>query len=129
MKHYTLETLVVLMKDLPVGTNKAMLHFMWMLVSGSLLSHRGALHPALKSIRLKNDACRRAWGAFRYGAWTIQELLGKWREHVTGLPGWKRRVYEGYPPIAVDLVAFWRPRLKGCPQALLCASRRRSLRW
>jgi hypothetical protein len=115
MQHYTLETLITLVEDLPVGTNKALLHFMWMLVSGALLPHRGALHPALKSIGLEDDACRRAWAAFGYGAWTIQELLGKWRGHVTQLPGWERRMYEGYHPITVDLVAFWRPRLKKCP--------------
>lgn len=115
MQHYTLETLITLVEDLPVGTNKAMLHFMWMLVSGALLPHRGALHPALKSIGLDDKACRRAWTAFGYGAWTIQELLKKWRGHVTELPDWQRRTYEGYHPITVDLVAFWRPRLKKCP--------------
>jgi len=115
MQHYTLETLITLVEDLPVGTNKALLHFLWMLVSGALLPHRGALHPALKSIRLTDVACRRAWAAFGYGAWTIQELLMKWRGHVTQLPGWEQRMYEGYHPITVDLVAFWRPRLKECP--------------
>ncbi len=115
MHHYTLETLIMLVNDLPVGTNKAMLHFMWMLVSGALLPHRGALHPALKSIGLEDAACRRAWAAFGHGAWTIQELLATWRQHVTQLPGWQRQLYEGYHPLTVDLVAFWRPRLKGCP--------------
>ena len=115
MQHYILETLIALVEDLPVGTNKAMLHFMWMLASGALLAHRGALHPALKSIGLDDEACRRAWTAFGYGAWTIQELLGKWRGHVTQLPGWEKREYEGYHPLTVDLVAFWRPRLKKCP--------------
>lgn len=74
MEDYTLETLIALVEALPVGTNKAMLHFMWMLVSGTLLSYRGALHPALKAIGLTDAACRRAWAAFGYGAWTIQEL-------------------------------------------------------
>jgi hypothetical protein len=115
MEHYTLETLIALVKELPVGTNKALLHFMWMLVSGALLSHRGALHPALKSIGLEDAACRRAWGAFGYGAWTIQELQQRWRRHVSALPGWQRHAYEGYHPVAVDLVAFWRPRLQSCP--------------
>jgi len=115
MEHYTLETLIALVKELPVGTNKALLHFMWMLVSGALLPYRGALHPALKSIGLEDAACRRAWGAFGYGAWTIQELQQRWRRHVSALPGWQRHAYEGYHPVAVDLVAFWRPRLQGCP--------------
>lgn len=115
MQDYTLETLSTLVQDLRVGTNKAMLHFMWMLVSGALLPHRGALHPALQSIGLDDAACRRAWTAFGYGAWTIQELLKKWRGHVSQLPGGERREYEGYHAITVDLVAFWRPRLKGCP--------------
>jgi hypothetical protein len=84
--------------------HKALLHFMGMLVSGALLPHRGALHPALKSIGLTDAAYRRAWAAFGYGAWTIQELLLKWRAHVTALPGWERRMYEGYHPRSVDLV-------------------------
>ena len=115
MEDYTLETLIALVKGLPVGTNKALLHFMWMLVSGALLSHRGALHPALKAIGLTDAACRRAWAAFGYGAWTIQELQQIWRRHVSALPEWQKHEYEGYHPVAVDLVAFWRPRLQGCP--------------
>ena len=127
MQHYTLEALIALVKDLPVGTNKAMLHFTWMLVSGALLPHRGALHPALKSIGLEDEACRRAWAAFGHGAWTIRELLRIWRRHVTELPGWQRHAYEGYHPIAVDLVAFWRPRLKGCPSKHYYAPARKAL--
>ncbi len=115
MKHYTLEVLIALVKDLPVGTNKARLHFMWMLVSGALLSHRGALHPALQASGLEDAACRRAWAALGYGNWTIRELLRLWRRHVTALPEWQPHKHEGYQPLSVDLVAFWRPRLRGCP--------------
>jgi hypothetical protein len=38
-----------LFENLPTGTNFALLQFMRMLVSGSLLTNRGALFPALKS--------------------------------------------------------------------------------
>ena len=105
MQHYTLETLITLVEDLPVGTNKAMLHFMWML-SGALLPHRGALHPALKSIGLDDKACRRAWTAFGYGAWTIRVIkeMARARDRVR-----QRRTMKD-TPITVDLVAFWRPR-------------------
>ena len=40
--------LVALTKDLPVGTNLALLQFLWMLVSGALLPQRGAIFPALQ---------------------------------------------------------------------------------
>ena len=41
--------LVALTRDLPVGTNLALLQFLWMLVSGALLPQRGALFPALQA--------------------------------------------------------------------------------
>ena len=44
-----MKILVALTKDLPIGTNLALLQFMWMLVSGALLPQRGALFPALKA--------------------------------------------------------------------------------
>ena len=44
--------LVALTEDLPVGTNLALLQFLWMLVSGALLPERGALFPALKATGL-----------------------------------------------------------------------------
>lgn len=46
-------------KDLPIGTNLALLQFLWMLVSGALLPNRGAIFPALKSIGLSDAATRR----------------------------------------------------------------------
>jgi hypothetical protein len=101
--------------DLPVGTNIALLQFMWMLVSGRLLSSRGALFPALKAIGLADDAMRRAWAAFRGGVWCIDYLLRVWQRHVDGLPGWRYHKYEGYKPLGVDITAFFRPSLKGCP--------------
>jgi hypothetical protein len=100
---------------LPIGTNLALLHVLWMLVSGSLLPNRGALFPALKAIGLSDAATRRAWGAFRYGIWQIAGLVGVWYGYVTALPDWQRHRYEGYVPITADVTAFWRPTLKDCP--------------
>ena len=62
-------------QSLPVGTNLALLQFLWMLLSGQLLPSRGALFPGLKAIGLSTAAIRRAWAAFRYGAWQIAVLL------------------------------------------------------
>jgi hypothetical protein len=108
--------LSILVQGLPIGTNLAMLHFLFMLVSGALLPARGALFPGLKALGLSDAATRRAWVAFRKGVWQMPALLGLWREYVTGLPAWHPYCYEGYRPIPADSTAFWRPTLKTCPR-------------
>jgi len=110
-----MNVLVALTEGLPVGTNLALLHFLWMLVSGALLPQRGALFPALQAIGLSEQATRRAWAAFRGGAWQIAIILRLWQEQVEGLPGWQVHRYEGYRAITVDVTAFWRPALRNCP--------------
>jgi hypothetical protein len=88
---------------------------MWMMVSGALLPNRGAMFPALKSTGLSDAAIRRAWVAFRNGAWQIDVLLRLWREYVMGLKGWQEHRYEGYLAVTVDVTACWRPALNRCP--------------
>ena len=113
--YHTIQTLTIIVENLPIGTNLALLQFMWMLVSGRLLASRGALFPALKATGLAEDAVRRAWAAFRGGVWCITFLLRVWQDHVAGLPGWQYHEYEGYRPVGVDITAFFRPSLRGCP--------------
>jgi len=107
--------LVALTKGIPVGTNLALLQFLWMLVSGALLPQRGAIFPALQSIGLSDQATRRAWAAFRSGVWQTAVLLRLWQEQIEGLPGWQVHRHEGYRAITVDVTAFWRPALQNCP--------------
>lgn len=115
MTNHTIAILSTLTEGLPIGTNLALLHFMWMLVSGALLPSRGAIFPALKSIGLENSAIRRAWTAFGKGVWQISTILALWREQVKRTSGWQERRYEGYRPVTADVTAFWRPGLKNCP--------------
>ena len=115
MINNTITVLSQLVEGLPVGTNLALLQFMWMLVSGALLPNRGAMFPALKSIGLSDAETRRAWVAFRRGVWQIAILLRIWQEYVMGLEGWQLHSYEGYRPVTVDVTAFWRPALQNCP--------------
>jgi len=115
MTNDTIAVLSILTQELPVGTNLALLHFMFMLVSGALLPNRGTMFPALKSIGLSDAATRRAWVAFGKGAWQMPAILGVWRKYVKELPGWQEHRYEGYRPIPADVTAFWRPALKNCP--------------
>lgn len=107
--NHTIAVLKELLVDLPIGTNLALLHVFWALLSGQLLNSRGALFPALKAIGLENDAIRRAWTAFHSGVWQMVVLIELWRKHVEGLPDWKRHEYEGYQPLVADVTAFWRP--------------------
>lgn len=110
-----MNTLIALTRDLPVGTNLALLHFFWMLVSGALLPQRGALFPALQSTGLSAEATRRAWAAFRQGVWQTAVILRLWQAQIEGLPGWQVHRHEGYRAVAVDVTAFWRPALRNCP--------------
>jgi hypothetical protein len=115
MTNHTITILSILTQELPVGTNLALLHFLFMLVSGALLPNRGAMFPALKSIGLSDAATRRAWVAFRKGVWQMPAILVLWREQVKQMSGWQEHRYEGYRPIPADVTAFWRPALKNCP--------------
>jgi hypothetical protein len=108
-----MEALCAITANLPVGTNLGLLQFLWMQVSGHLLPSRGALFPALQSIGLLPGATRRAWAAFRYGAWKIAELLLVWEAYVEEQGQWQASSYEGYKPIAVDLTGYFRPTLRG----------------
>ena len=112
---HTLRTLRALTHELRLGTNLARLHGLWMLGSGGVLAQRGALFPALKAIGVTDAATRRAWGAFRKGAWHSGELLHIWRTHIEGQAEWQGHRHEGYRVVRVDVTAFWRPDLKGCP--------------
>ncbi len=113
--NHTIAVLNELLVGLPIGTNLAMLHVFWALLSGQLLNSRGALFPALKAIGLEDSAVRRAWTAVGKGVWRIDILIDLWRKYVESLPEWKRHEYEGYKPVVADVTAFWRPSLKNCP--------------
>lgn len=108
----TMSALIAIVTNLPIGTNLAMLHFMWMLVSGSLLLHRGALFPALQSTGIGERAVRRAWTAFRGGMWQISGLMVEWEKYMREQQ-WQPRRYEDYYAMAIDTTPFWRPKLKG----------------
>jgi len=109
----TMEALCAVTQDLPIGTNLALSHFLWMQISGALLPSRGALFPALQGVGLQPPATRRAWAAFRYGAWHIADLLSAWEAYVTAQGQWQEHRYDGYRPKPVDLTAYWRPTLRG----------------
>jgi hypothetical protein len=103
-----------LLVSVPVGTNLALYHLLWTVLSGRLLLTRGALFPALADLGLPAEAVRRAEAALCYGRWTMAQLLTAWQLVVAREGGFSPHAYHGYRPVPVDLVGFFRPRLVGC---------------
>src|SRR5262245_47752990 len=110
----TIEVLCELVIGLPIGTNLAVLHLLWTLLSGQLLETRGALFPALGNTGLNLRATRRAVAALAYGQWSVSQLLERWHAVVSREGRWQARRYSGYQALAVDLSAVFRPRLQQC---------------
>jgi len=109
----TITVLELIVQAVPVGTNLGLLYMLWAMLSGSFLSSRGAIFPALQANGFDEGQMRRSWSALRYGSWTIEKLIGWWRDYVLSEGEWQGNRYEGYRPLAVDWTAFWRPQLKG----------------
>jgi hypothetical protein len=100
--------------DVPVGTNLGLFWLLWALISGRFLLSRGAVFPALADGGLSADAVRRSGAALAYGRWAIQTLIRAWHQVVQQESRWHAHSYEGFRPVACDLVGFFRPRLRGC---------------
>lgn len=109
----TIQALQAVVQDVPVGTNYALLQLMWVMLQGRLLVSRGAIFPALTGSGLSWSVARRCWAAMRYGVWKSEGLIEAWRQYVEGQGKWQEHEYDGYRGVAVDVTAFWRPRLKG----------------
>jgi len=99
----------------PVGTNLALLHVLWMLVSGQLLLSRGAIIPGLAQLGLSDRAVRRAWQALGQGGWSSGQLLVNWETALSRAGQWQVRYHGGYCAVPIDTTGFSRPRLQNCP--------------
>src|SRR5215510_525007 len=100
--------------DVPVGTNLGLFWLLWALISGRFLLSRGAVFPALADGGLAADAVRRSGAALAYGRWAVQPLVRAWQQVVEQEGRWRAHRYEGFRPVACDLVGFFRPHLSGC---------------
>jgi hypothetical protein len=103
-----------ILADVPVGTNLGLFWLLWALLSGRFLLSRGAVFPALADGGLPADAVRRSGAALASGRWAIQPLVSAWQQLVQQEGRWHAQSYEGFRPVACDLVGFLRPRLRGC---------------
>jgi hypothetical protein len=101
------------LKNVPIGTNLALWHLCWTILTGRLLPSRGALFPALQDLGLDKEAVRRADAALCYGRFDIDSLLKSWQETVLAEGHFRPHVYEGVKPVSADLIGFFRPQLQG----------------
>jgi hypothetical protein len=108
------QALAQLVQGQHLGTNLGLMLFLWMLVSGNLLESRGAIFPALQRMGLDKEESQRVWAAFAEGKWQISELLSQWQQQVEAEGVWQEHRWGSYRVKAIDLVAFWRPKLKAC---------------
>jgi hypothetical protein len=95
--------------DVPVGTKLGLFWLFWALISGRFLLSRGAVFPALADLGLPADAVRRSGAALTSGGWTVQPLVRTWHQLVEREGRWRAHTYEGFRPVACDLVGFFRP--------------------
>lgn len=100
-------------KPIGIGTNIALLHLLWAMVSGAFLPSRGAVHTALKISGRTDEETRRAGHALRSGQWQISELINRWRTWVFQNGSWKKKTYEGWYVVSCDAVVFPRLKLQG----------------
>lgn len=105
--------IVFVVQTLPIGTNLSLVRLLWVMVNGSFLVSRGAVHSGLLASGFRPEDIRRSWGALRYGRWQIAELLGRWQVYVASQNRWRARRYGGYRVKSVDITGFWRPQLAG----------------
>ena len=108
-----IQAIEFVVKPLSIGTNFALMHLFWAMVSGSFLSSRGAVHTALKLSGRNDKEIRRSSQALRRGQWQISELIERWRTWVQQTGEWEVREYEGWRAVSCDVVVFPRLSLQG----------------
>lgn len=109
----TVYAISAVVQTVPIGTNIALVHLLWVMMSGGFLQSRGAVFAALAVKGFNEQEVRRSWAALHSGAWDSNELLANWQLFVASENQWRARRHEGYRVVSVDITGFWRPRLKG----------------
>src|SRR5258706_528914 len=102
-----LPLLGALVVALPVGTNLGLLHLLWMVVSGRLLTTRGAVIPGLDACGLSRRAVRRAWAGAGTGGRATEHPLAPWGRLGGDERRWEARSPGGGPPPAAGGGRGW----------------------
>jgi hypothetical protein len=109
----TVHAINAVVQTVPIGTNIALVHILWVMMSGAFLPSRGAFFTALNAKGYAKQEVRRSWAALRTGAWDANELLDNWQLYAESENQWRVRRHEGLQAVSIDITGFWRPHLKG----------------
>jgi len=110
---YRIQTLLAkILAQVPVGTNLGLCHLFLTILSGRLLTSRGALFPALTDFGLEPQALRRAEAALCYGHFQTDTLVANWQNAVLEEGRFQPHQFEKVQPVACDLIGFFRPQLQ-----------------
>ncbi|MFM7385244.1 MAG: hypothetical protein ACKO19_02425 [Betaproteobacteria bacterium] len=77
----TVEAIIATLASINKGTDLGLARTMWTVMSGALLSSRGALIPALASVGFNEQEVMHSWAASRRGKWNINEMLSAWSNY------------------------------------------------
>lgn len=103
-----------MLSGLHVGTNLDVFTLLFALMSGRFLFSRGAVFPAIQSLGLEPAVVRRTQAALQYRRIDTQRLVDAWQKAVREAGCFSPRVYDGFRPVACDLIGFFRRRLADC---------------
>lgn len=78
----TIQALEQVVKGVGIGTNPGLLQLLWAMVSGALLSSRGAWFGVLQHCGFNRQAIQRSGQGLRQGVWSIDALLASWRGYI-----------------------------------------------
>ena len=62
---HTVHAIAAVVQTVPVGTNLALLHLLWVMLNGAFLRSRGAVFAALAGEGFTRQEVRRSWAALR----------------------------------------------------------------
>ena len=110
---YRIQTLLAkILVHVPIGTNLGLYHLFLTLLSGRLLTSRGALFPALSDFGLQPAAVRRAEAALCYGRFQLDTLVEDWNKTVRKEALFQAHRFEGVEPVACDMSGYFRPQFQ-----------------
>ena len=83
----TVQAISAVVQTVPIGTNLALVHILWVMMSGAFLPGRGAFFTAFDAKGFDKQVVRRSWAALRHGqvtnCWTIGRFT--WQARITGV--------------------------------------------